>query len=142
VDDAVKAARRVQINAELIPLRSRRADNIIERNRFNHRIEDLGLVRNKLQARLSNDTSLARTYERHDSNISSRNYHGSRRDQYGKCIAEMAESVRNQQMNHQSNLERLRNHIERLRIQRDNLNTVINNQNNRITALESQLRNL
>jgi len=140
--EAQDAVRRAQINAELIPLRNRRNDNVRTRNQLAELLERLRPARNKLNVCISNSMNVARKMERCHQNTSSSNFKGSRRTHLVDRLADTGQSIRAERERHQRNLETLDNRINTTRARRDDVTATINNQNNRISALEAELRRL
>jgi len=140
--DAVKAARRVQIQRELPPLRNRRSDNVRDRNRLVEQIESLRDTNNKLQNCLSSMSDVRRKVRDCHQTVAPRDFRGVRRREIESKLNDASECVRAQRDRHVENRERILRQIKTLRERRDTLNGTINTQNNRITALEAELRGL
>jgi len=142
LDEAAKAARRAAINAELIPLRSRRDGNVSTRNQLIAQLERLQPARNKLRNCIHDALTVARNMENCHQSIPQSHFRGRRRQHLANRLGDTGGNIRTQRDRHQRNLERLETQINNGQNRRDELTGTINTQNNRISALEAELRTL
>ena len=142
MDEIAKAARRAQINSELIPLRNGGDSNVSTRKRLIEQLDRLRPARNKLNACISDALTVARNVERCHHKIPDSNFKGRRRQHLVSRLVDAGGNIRAQRERHKRNLERLDNQINSVRDRRDGLAITIQNQNSRITTLEAELRSL
>ena len=142
MDAAQKTARIAQIRRELPPLRNSRDDNVRNRNRSVEQIEDLRRASTKLRDCLNTMGGIRRKVRDCHNIVEQQHFSGIRRREVESRLGETSERVRLQQEQHVQNRERIERLINTLRANRDELNRIINVQNNRITALETELRGL
>jgi len=142
MDAAQKEVRREEIRRELVPLRSRRDDNIIDRNRLNVQIDDLRIARNRLGDCISRMGDVARGVRDCHQVVPKHEFRGSRRVKIEDTLKQASDRVNSQRDRHMSNRDRLVKRLETLEEKREGLIGTIRTQNDQITALEAELRSL
>ena len=142
MDEAAKAARRVQMQRELQRLRRSRDENTSTRNRLNFQIEDLRTARHRLENCIQNMIQVKSKLEHCHQFASPKEFAGGRR----KCVESQLKTASNdihrEVGRHESNLSRISSRINEINARLDNLNATIMRQNNRISELEREMRNL
>ena len=142
IDEAQKAVRRAQINAELTVLRHGRDDNLVLRNRLIDDIERLESasfhLRNYIEYSSTIEINMKNCHENTPENL----FKGKRRERLVECLLSTGDNIRTEREAHQRNLGQLDAHTNNSQNRRDDLTRIINNQNSMIGALESELRTL
>ena len=142
MDEAAKAARRMQIQSELTRTRSSRDENTVSRNRVNIDIEDLESASNQLSNCISKMRDIVRGVRDCHQEVPDSNFRGSRRTRIEDRLRQASDRLKSKRDAHMRNRELVIGRIRTLRDRRNELSRTVNIQNNRITSLEAELRRL
>ena len=142
MNETAKAVRRTQVQNELRRIRHSRDDNTISRNRPSSQIEELQISRRSLENYIQNMIRVEERLKQCPQNAPTTEFFGGRRKRVETRVNSTCSNFKNEIQRHQNNLERVNRNINDFSTRLEDVTVTINRQNNRISELEREMRNL